>query len=95
MWPKTNSERQDAGLKAAATNAQLRGDRVGLFAVDAEIDDGFFHDFFFDFSVEEKLVERGEGDEARVHFKEIAQRGAAVAAAEAVGACLLYTSRCV
>src|ERR1700735_526444 len=64
----------------------LRGDGVGFFGVDAEVGDGFFDDFFLDFSVEEKLVERGEGDEARVHFKEIAEGFAAVAAAENVGA---------
>src|SRR3984885_5752879 len=64
----------------------LRGDGVGLFGVDAEVGDGFLYDFFFDFSVEVKFVERGERDETRVYFEEIAQRRAAFAAAEAVGA---------
>src|ERR1700735_5207539 len=74
------------GVRRSRDGAELRGDGVGLLAVDAEVLDGFLDDSFFDFSVEEKLVERGEGDEARVHFKEIAEGFAAVAAAEAVGA---------
>src|SRR5271155_1369447 len=78
--------RDGAGATKGKYINLLRGDGVGLFAVDAEVGDGFFHDFFFDFSVEEKLVERGESDEARVHFKEIAEGFAVVAAAEAVGA---------
>src|ERR1700735_1400596 len=82
----TENEKQNAGLKAAATKTLLRSYGVGFFGVDAEVGDGFFDDFFFDFSVEEKLVERGQGDEARVHFKEIAEGFTMIAAAEAVGA---------
>src|ERR1700735_2077658 len=82
----TENEKQNAGLKAAATKTLLRSYGVGFFGVDAEVGDGFFDDFFFDFSVEEKLVERGEGDGARVDLKKIAERCAVIAAAEAVGA---------
>jgi hypothetical protein len=60
-------QRRDAGLKPGATKDKgeslkskdlsyinlLRGDGVGLFAVDAEVGDSLLYDFFFDFSVEE------------------------------------------
>src|SRR5580704_11221476 len=82
---RQKSRQHAGGMKGKCIN-RLRRDGVGFFGVDTEVGDGFFDDFFFDFSVEEKLVERGEGDEARVDFKKIAERFAVIAAAEAVGA---------
>ena len=60
--------------------------RVGFFWVDAQIFYGFGHYAGLDFAVLLELVERGQGDEAGVDFEEVAQRLAAFAAAEAVGA---------
>src|ERR1700683_220671 len=81
----------DWGGAAFFANAEERDNRlrrhwIRFLAVDAEIGDGLLYHFFLNFSIEEKFIQRGKGDEARVHFKEIAQRGAAVTAAEPVGA---------
>src|SRR5882762_5155313 len=64
---------------------ELNQKRVRLFGVDSQILDGFFHDRRVNLSVLKQLIERGQRDEARVHFKEVTQRLAAVAASEAVG----------
>ncbi len=64
----------------------LAEDLPGFFRVEAELFDGFGHDFAFDFSAEGELVECGEDDVFGVHFEEAAKVGAALAAAEAIGA---------
>lgn len=66
--------------------ARLGSDRIGLVGVDAEVFRSFVEDRALHLSVEEKLVERGERDEARIDLEEIAQGVAALAPAEAVSA---------
>src|SRR5687767_5432613 len=65
---------------------RLRGRRIGLVRIDAEIRDGLLHDLGFDLPFLEQLGQRRDGDEPRVDFEELAQRGAVFAPAEAVGA---------
>ena len=47
--------------------------RVRFLGVDAEVFDGFVEDRTLDLSVHEQLMQRGQGDEAGVHLKEVAQ----------------------
>src|ERR1700741_1999180 len=69
-------------LKATARS---RSDRVRLLGVDAEVLHSSVEYAAFDLAVHEKFVERGDGDETRIDLEEIAKRGAAFAAAEAIG----------
>ena len=64
----------------------LRDDRVRFLGVDAEVFDGFIENRAFDFPVDEKFMQRSQRDEAGVDFEEIAQRSAAFAPSEAIGA---------
>ncbi len=64
----------------------LRDDRVRFLGVDAQVLNGVVEDGALDFAVHEKFVQRGQGDEARVNFEEIAQGSAALAAPEAIRA---------
>src|SRR5882672_1800026 len=71
--------------RAMRNQGSLRRKRVRLFGVDSQILDGLFHDGGFNFSVLKQLMERGQRDEAGIHFKEVPQRLAAFAPPEAVG----------
>ncbi len=64
----------------------LGSQRVGLIEVDVEFLDGFLNGGRIHFAFTLQLNKSGEGDEARVHFEEVAERGAALATAESVGA---------
>src|SRR5204863_5095683 len=67
--------------------APASGDhRVRLFRIDAQVLDGFVEDAALNLAVHEKLVQRGQRNEARVDFEEFAQRSAPFAAPESIGA---------
>jgi hypothetical protein len=65
---------------------RLRNYRIGLVGVDAEVLDRFVEDVALDFAVEVQLVQGRQRDRAGVDLEEIAERLAALAAAETVGA---------
>src|SRR5690606_15374847 len=60
--------------------------RIALLGVDTELGDGLGHDLAFDGAAIGECLQRGDSHPAAVDFEEVAQLGARVAAAEAVGA---------
>src|SRR5258708_1077464 len=71
----------------------LRDDRVRFLGVNAEILDGLVEDATLNLPIHEKLVHRGQCNEAGVDLEEITQRSAALAAPEAIGAERRQSSR--
>src|SRR5712692_6160145 len=71
------------GLSLTST---LGCQRVWLFEVDVEFFEGFLNGGRIYSAFALQFDKGGEGDEARVDFEEVAERGAALAAAESVGA---------
>lgn len=73
--------------KCTATNGcatKLGRAGVGLFGIYVQVFGGFLHYRRRDFSFVHQLDQGGVNDEARIYLKEIAERGAAFAAAESV-----------
>src|SRR5688500_9744826 len=74
------------GMMNSLIDAQSRNRRIRLFGFNSQVFDGLFHDCGFDLLVLHQRIERGQDDEAGIDLEEVAQRGARVAAAKAVGA---------
>ena len=65
----------------------MSGDHwIGLVSIDAKVLDGFVEDAALDFAIHKEFVQRGQRNEARVDFEEVAKSATALAAAEPIGA---------
>src|SRR2546429_650043 len=90
-WWKTAGVSPDVLCRPQTDPLFLKGPasgdhRIRFVGINAQVLDGFVEDGTLDLAIHEKLMQRGHGDEAGVDLEKVAQRSAAFAASEAIGA---------